>query len=95
MITLIGIAFLILLIDWFNYINLSTASAMKRANEVGVRKVIGATRKSLVSLFLVESLLVNTIAFAAGQPAQPNTVRLDQKGDRPERRMDDVLTGFI
>ena len=59
-----AIAFLILLIAWFNYINLSTANALKRANEVGVRKVIGASQKSLVFQFLGESMLVNTVAFA-------------------------------
>ncbi|MDR6563871.1 MULTISPECIES: ABC transporter permease [unclassified Arcicella] len=58
-----GIAFLILVIAWFNYINLSTANALKRANEVGVRKVIGATRSNLVLQFLGESMLVNLFAF--------------------------------
>lgn len=60
---LMGIAFLILLIAWFNYINLNTANSIKRANEVGVRKVIGATRQNLLGLFLVESVLVNLSAF--------------------------------
>ncbi len=59
-----GIAFLILIIAWFNYINLSTANSLKRANEVGVRKVIGATQANLISQFLGESLLVNALGFA-------------------------------
>ena len=58
-----GIAFLILLIAWFNYINLSTANSLKRANEVGVRKVIGATQGNLIGQFLGESLLLNGLAF--------------------------------
>jgi putative ABC transport system permease protein len=58
-----GIAFLILLIAWFNYINLSTANSLKRANEVGVRKVIGATRMNLILQFLGESILVNLLGF--------------------------------
>ena len=58
-----GIAFLILLIAWFNYINLSTANAMKRANEVGVRKVVGASQSNLIGQFLGESVLVNVLAF--------------------------------
>lgn len=58
-----GIAFLILLIGWFNYINLSTANALKRANEVGVRKVIGATQLDLIGQFLGESLLINALSF--------------------------------
>jgi len=56
------IALLILAIAWFNYINLSTANALKRANEVGVRKVIGATRGSLIFQFLGESIMVNILA---------------------------------
>lgn len=57
-----AITLLILLIAWFNYINLSTANSFKRANEVGVRKVIGASKKNLVFQFLGESLLLNIIA---------------------------------
>lgn len=57
------ISFLILLIAWFNYINLSTANSFKRANEVGVRKVIGASKKNLVIQFISESLLINLMAF--------------------------------
>ncbi len=56
------IAVLILLIAWINYINMSTAVAVKRAREVGVRKVLGAVRKQLVVQFLLESLVVNVIA---------------------------------
>ncbi|ADB40608.1 ABC transporter permease [Spirosoma linguale] len=58
-----GIAGLILLIAWFNYINLSTAGALKRAKEVGVRKVIGAGPKQLIGQFLGESLLLNIVGF--------------------------------
>jgi putative ABC transport system permease protein len=60
---LAAIALLILLIGWFNYINLSTANSFRRAGEVGVRKVIGATRKNLVLQFMTESVLVNLLAF--------------------------------
>lgn len=61
---LAAIAFLILLIAWFNYINLSTANALKRANEVGVRKVIGATSNHLIGQFLGESCLVTSLGLA-------------------------------
>ncbi len=57
------ISFLILMIAWFNYINLSTANSFKRANEVGVRKVIGASKKNLVIQFITESFLTNIMAF--------------------------------
>jgi putative ABC transport system permease protein len=46
-----AIALLVLLIGCINFINLSTARAMVRAREVGIRKAIGATRKQLVYQF--------------------------------------------
>ncbi len=58
------IAVCILLIAWANYINLSTAQAEDRAEEVGIRKVIGANRRSLITQFLIEALVVNTSAVA-------------------------------
>ena len=58
-----GISFLILLIAWFNYINLSTANSFKRAGEVGVRKVIGASKTNLVFQFISESFLINVLGF--------------------------------
>ncbi|MDW7694451.1 FtsX-like permease family protein [Flammeovirgaceae bacterium SG7u.111] len=56
------IGIFILVIAWINYVNLSTARAMHRAKEVGVRKSIGAKRRQLVSQFLVESVLINVLA---------------------------------
>jgi putative ABC transport system permease protein len=58
-----GIAILIVVIAWFNYINLSTAASLKRAKEVGIRKVNGATRSQLIKLFLGESFFMNLSAF--------------------------------
>ena len=58
------IAFFILLIAWVNYINLSTAKSFERANEVGVRKVMGAEKGQLVKQFMAESLLINLLATA-------------------------------
>lgn len=54
------VAVLILLIAWVNYINLSTAQATNRAKDVGVRKVLGATRSQLVFQYLAETLLLTT-----------------------------------
>jgi putative ABC transport system permease protein len=59
---LTGISILILVIAWFNYINLSTAGSLKRAKEVGIRKVAGASKVQLVRQFLGESLAMNVIA---------------------------------
>ena len=58
------VAVLIIVIAWINYINLSTAKSVERAREVGVRKVMGGFRNQLIQQFLVESLLLNTIAVA-------------------------------
>ena len=59
---LLGIAGIILLIACINFMNLSTAQSQKRAREVGVRKVIGASRLSLIAQFLSESVIVASIA---------------------------------
>lgn len=53
------ISIFILAIAWVNYINLSTARAMERAREVGIKKTIGALRTQLIAQFLSESVLVN------------------------------------
>lgn len=59
---LIIISVFILVIAWVNYINLSTARAVERAKEVGLRKVIGAIRKQLIVQFLCEAFIVNLIS---------------------------------
>ncbi|GAA4780344.1 ABC transporter permease [Olivibacter ginsenosidimutans] len=56
------IAGFILLIACINFMNLSTARSEKRAKEVGIRKVAGAYRKSLIGQFLSESILMAAIA---------------------------------
>lgn len=58
-----GIAALILCLALFNYMNLTTARSTLRAKEVGVRKVAGAGRSSLVKQFYTESILVCCLAF--------------------------------
>ncbi|MDR2233609.1 MAG: ABC transporter permease [Tannerella sp.] len=58
------IASLILLIACINFMNLSTARSRKRAKEVGVRKVMGGSRLSLINLFLGESMVIASIAGA-------------------------------
>jgi len=58
----IGIALLVIIIAGINFMNLSTARAGKRAKEVGVRKVTGASRKMLITQFLIESIIQSFIA---------------------------------
>jgi putative ABC transport system permease protein len=56
------IGLFVLVIAWINYVNLSTAKAMERAKEVGVRKVMGAFKFQLLRQFVVEAGLVNLIS---------------------------------
>ncbi|GAA4446997.1 ABC transporter permease [Nibrella saemangeumensis] len=56
------IAAFILLIACINFMNLSTARSEKRAKEVGIRKVAGAEKSSLIGQFLGESILIACIA---------------------------------
>jgi putative ABC transport system permease protein len=56
------IAILILLIACVNFMNLSTARSADRAREVGVRKVLGASRHDLIAGFLSEATLTSTLA---------------------------------
>ena len=57
------IAAFILLIACINFMNLSTARSEKRAREVGIRKVVGAYRGSLIAQFMGESILLAILAF--------------------------------
>ncbi|HEY4111632.1 ABC transporter permease [Puia sp.] len=56
------VAVFILLIACINFMNLTTARSMKRAREIGVRKVIGAKRGSLIRQFLGEAVLLAFLA---------------------------------
>lgn len=58
------IAGILLLIASFNFINLTTAQSMQRSKEVGVRKVLGGNRQSLILQFLGETLLLTILAAA-------------------------------
>ena len=56
------VALFMLIIACINFMNLSTASASKRAREVGIRKVLGSLKLELVRQFLIESILITAIA---------------------------------
>lgn len=56
------VSILIIVSAFVNYINLTTAKALDRAKEVGVKKVLGSTKSQLRFQFLVESLVTNIIA---------------------------------
>jgi len=61
---MIIIAVFVLLLAWFNYINLTTARALERAREVGVRKIFGGKRIQLFNQFLLESFIINLVGLA-------------------------------
>ena len=56
------VAVFIIVIAWVNYVNLSTARSLTRAKEVGLRKVVGASKTQLMSQFLIEVIIINSIA---------------------------------
>jgi putative ABC transport system permease protein len=57
-----ALAIFILLLACINFTNLSTAASAKRSKEVGIRKVLGSLKNSLISQFLTESVLLTTLA---------------------------------
>lgn len=59
-----GIALLLLLIAGISYVNMATAQSSRRALEVGLRKVLGSTRGTLVRQFLSESLVFTLLSIA-------------------------------
>jgi putative ABC transport system permease protein len=61
-----AVAFFILVLACINFLNLSTARSANRAKEVGLRKVIGSQRISLIQQFLTESLLYSFLSFSIG-----------------------------
>ncbi|KAF2339793.1 ABC transporter permease [Flavobacterium tistrianum] len=57
-----GLSILILVLSLVNYINLATASAIKRAKEVGVRKIVGASKNQIIAQFIFETAIIVTLA---------------------------------
>lgn len=58
----VAVAIFILILACINYINLTTATALKRAKEISLRKVSGASRRQLMGQFFAETLMVSSIA---------------------------------
>ena len=61
-----AVGFIVLLLACINYMNLATASSLKRAKEMGIRKVSGAFKDQLIAQFLTESVLVSFLALLLG-----------------------------
>jgi putative ABC transport system permease protein len=62
----IAVAVFTLLVACINYMNLATARAAKRAKEVGMRKILGSSRRALIVQFLAESMLLAVVAVLLG-----------------------------
>ncbi len=63
---MLGLTLIVLLSAAFNYTNLSLARALRRSKEVGMRKVAGATRSQIFSQFIVEAIILSSLALIAG-----------------------------
>ncbi len=63
---MIGLTILVIFSACFNYTNLSLARALRRSKEVSIRKVIGATRQQVFNQFMVEAVLLSSVAFGIG-----------------------------
>lgn len=59
---MVGLSILILTLSLVNYINLATASAIKRAKEVGVRKIVGASKRQIIAQFIFETAIIVILA---------------------------------
>ncbi|MBP4142641.1 ABC transporter permease [Flavobacterium sp. P4023] len=59
---MLGLSVLILILSIFNYVNLATANAIRRAKEVGVRKIVGASKRDIVKQFLFETIIIVLIS---------------------------------
>lgn len=59
---MVGLSVLILILSIVNYINLATANAIQRAKEVGVRKILGASKSNIVKQFIFETVLITTFS---------------------------------
>ena len=89
----------ILLIAAINFVNLSTAQSLRRSREVGLRKVVGANRKQLITQFLGEAILLSFVAvvfaFLLIELFEPAFNYVMQTNIRFFRKMDLILVLII
>lgn len=63
LVIMLGLSILILILSVVNYVNLATANAIKRAKEIGIRKIVGANKIQIVLQFLFETTIYLLISF--------------------------------
>jgi len=59
---MLGLSILILILSVVNYVNSATANAVKRAKEVGVRKIIGASKSAIIEQFVFETAIISLLS---------------------------------
>ena len=62
LIIMVGLSILILTLSIVNYVNSATANAVKRAKEVGVRKIIGASKSAIIQQFIFETAIISLVS---------------------------------
>ncbi|NID10460.1 ABC transporter permease [Fibrivirga algicola] len=79
---LLGVALLVLLSAFVNYVNLTTSKALDRAREIGMRKVVGSTQGQIRTQIFIETVLINLVAgaLAVGIVAGLQSVFVDVAG---------------
>ncbi|MDN5217407.1 ABC transporter permease [Fulvivirgaceae bacterium BMA12] len=63
---LLSIAITVLILAWINYFNISMASAMDRSKAIGIRKIVGASRKQLIGQLFIENMIDVTLSLSGG-----------------------------
>jgi putative ABC transport system permease protein len=59
---MVGLSLLILFLSIVNYVNMATANAIKRAKEVGLRKILGASKSNIIRQFIFETVLITSFS---------------------------------
>lgn len=90
-----AVALFILILACINFMNLSTARSAKRAKEVGIRKVLGTERKTLIGQFLVESTITAAISLIIAIAIAYFVLPLFNKVAAKSLSVNNLLGGYI
>jgi putative ABC transport system permease protein len=86
------LSFLVLVVACVNYTNLATAQSLGRSREVGMRKTMGASQMQLLSQFLIESMVIATIAMIVAIAALELAIPLFNNVANKDLRLDYIAT---